>query len=254
MGIGRLPTIAIALVILITGMPLQAAQANHISDTLLPDLGMHRLRKFTVETTAAGQTRLRFTTIIINIGDGPFEVLGHTPSNGEMEVDQRIANSNGTWTTNPTNFAMFFAGDGHTHWHVRDLATYELKNTAATIKRTGEKHGFCFFDNKPSFLTLPDAPQSAQYLKAGCGEASDTTVTTGLSIGWGDRYAAGLPDQYIDITGLPSGEYTLTATVDEQGFLTERCEANNTTTAVLRISGSSVSIVNQGIASKACAP
>jgi len=254
MRIGRLPTIAIALVMLITGMPLQPAQASHISGTLLPDLGMHRIRNFTVETTVAGQTRLRFTTIIINIGDGPFEVQGHSPSNGVMEVDQRIANSNGSWTTNPTNFTMYFAGDGHNHWHVRDLATYELKNTAADIKRTGEKHGFCFFDNKPSFLTLPDAPQSAQYLSAGCGKASDTTVTTGLSIGWGDRYAAKLPDQYIDITGLPSGEYTLTATVDEQGFLTERCEANNTTTAVLRISGSSVSIVNQGQPSKACAP
>ncbi len=75
----------------------------------------------------------------------------------------------------------------------------------------------------------------------------------GLSIGWGDKYTWKLPDQYIDITGLPSGEYTLTATADAQGFLRERCEANNTTTAVLRITGSSVSIVNAGKPSKACA-
>ncbi len=153
---------------------------------------MARTRKFTVETVA-GQTRLRFTTIIINIGDGPFEVRGHSPSNGEMQVDQLIANSDGSRTTLPTDFRMYFAGDGHSHWHVRDLATYELQNTAATVKRTGEKHGFCFFDNYRFDLSLPDAPQSARYSSAGCGKATATSVSTGLSVGWGDTYAYKLP-------------------------------------------------------------
>lgn len=253
MRIGRLPTIAFALVVLITSLPLQAVQANHLAGTLLPDLGMARTRVFSIDTSVAGQTRLRFTTVIINIGDGPLQVHGHTPqSNGELLVDQQIVDSNGTWTNVPTNFRMYFAGDGHSHWHVRDLATYELRNSAATLKGTGEKHGFCFFDNYVFNLSLPDAPQSVMYPSGRCGRASDTSVTTGLSIGWGDKYAYKLPDQYINITGLPSGNYTLTATVDAQGFLRERCEGNNTTTAILLITGSSVSIVNQGRPSKPC--
>ncbi|MGI8998961.1 MAG: S-layer homology domain-containing protein, partial [Candidatus Limnocylindria bacterium] len=145
-----------------------------------------------------------------------------------------------------------FGGDGHNHWHVRDLATYELQNTAATIKRTGEKRGFCFFDNEEFDLTKPDAPQWPQYAVEDCGKLADTSITMGLSIGWGDRYAYTLPDQYINITGLPSGEYTLTATADDQGFLRERCEANNSTTAVLRITGSTVDVVSSSGPSVAC--
>lgn len=254
MRIGRLPKVTLALAMVISAIPFQAAQANHIDSTLLPDLGMHRLRAFSVETTTSGESRLRFTTIITNIGDGPFQVWGHSPqANGELLVDQQIANGNGSWTNEPSDFRMYFAGDGHRHWHLRDLATYELRNSAATLKGTGEKHGFCFFDNKTVNLSLPDAPQSPQYSISDCGVIADTSITMGLSIGWGDKYAYKLLDQYIDITGLPSGEYTLTATADAQGFLRERCEGNNTTTAVLRITGSSVSVVNAGKPSLACA-
>lgn len=253
MRIGRLPTITLAVAMLITGIPMQAAQASHVSGTLLPDLGMDYIRNYSVETTRTGQVKLRFTTIIVNIGDGPFQARGHTPqASGDLLVNQQIANSNGTWTDEATNSRMFFAGDGHDHWHVRDLATYELRNTAATIKRTGEKHGFCFFDNYAFKTSLPHAPQSAQYRGGGCGDLGDTSVTMGLSVGWGDRYGAKLPSQYIDITGLPSGEYILTVTADEQGFLRERCEANNTTTAILKITGSSVRVVSRGTASVAC--
>ena len=252
MRIGRLPTVTLALAMLISGMPLQAAQANHISGTLLPDLGMHYIRNYSIETTA-GQTRLRFTTIITNIGDGPLQVRGHSlQSNGEMLVDQQIKDSSGNWTSQRTAFRMYFAGDGHSHWHVRDLASYTLQNAAATIKRTGEKHGFCFFDNSEVNLDLRHAPQSPRYLAGGCGKASSTSVTTGLSLGWGDKYAYKLPDQYINITNLPAGQYTLTAMVDSQGYLRERCEGNNITTAVLKITGTSVSVVTRGKASAAC--
>ena len=169
-----------------------------------------------------------------------------------MLVDQQIRNNDGSWATFPTNYRMYFAGDGHSHWHVRDLEAYELRNSNASIKRTGEKHGFCFFDNYKFNLALPAAPKAVVYPKTACGTASSSSVTTGLSIGWGDKYAYSLPDQYIDITGLPSGQYTLTATADAQNGFTERCEGNNSTTTVLQITGSSVSIVTQGKPSKAC--
>ena len=75
----------------------------------------------------------------------------------------------------------------------------------------------------------------------------------GISVGWSDRYYAKLPDQYIDISDLPAGEYTLTATIDAQGYLQERCEGNNSTTAILQITATTVSVVDPGKASEACA-
>lgn len=241
--------IALILALLGTSLPAGPLLA---SSPLQPDLGMARLRRFTVETTSQGQTRLRFSTIIVNVGDGPFQVYGHDKQNDEFLVDQQIKNSDGSWTSLPTDYRMYFAGDGHNHWHVRDLESYELQNANATIKRTGEKHGFCFFDNYAFDLSLPGAPSSPAYPKGLCGNQNSTSVTTGLSIGWGDRYTWKLPDQYVDISALPSGEYTLSATADALGFFSEACETNNTTTTLLRITGSTVKVLQQGLDSQPC--
>ncbi|MDP9465381.1 MAG: lysyl oxidase family protein [Actinomycetota bacterium] len=191
--------------------------------------------------------------MIVNIGDGPFQARGHTPQpNGELLVDGQIKNSDGSWTTySVPQYQMYFAGDGHTHWHVRQIEKYVLRDTATEVKGVGVKAGYCFFDNATFKLSMPGAPQSPVY--TGCGDTGDTEVTTGLSIGWGDAYPWKIPDQYIDITGLPNGQYSLTATADPLGGFTERCEGNNATTAVLQITGQNVTVVNQGKPSKRCA-
>jgi hypothetical protein len=243
------------LAMLITSLPLQAVQATHLPGTLLPDMGMDRVRNFRIDTSVVGQPRLFFTTIIINIGDGPMQVRGHTPQpDGSLLVDQQIFASDGTFTTLPSGFRMGFAGDEHSHWHVIDLATYELFGTGPSPVGTSDKQGFCLWDNQPFNLTLPDAPQSETYAMDGCGVATDTSVTAGLSVGWGDKYQDTLPTQFIDITGLPTGDYTLTATVDQQDFLDERCEGNNATSTILHIDATlnTVNVVQQGIASQAC--
>jgi len=217
----------------------------------MPDLGMAQLRTFSIDTTSRpGHVRLRFTTVIINIGDGPFQAFGHDPlPNGELHVDGMIKDSNGGWSSYATPYRMYFAGDGHHHWHVRDIETYVLTDSSGT-KGTGAKHGFCFFDNAMFNLTLPGAPSAPVY--TGCGRNQATNVTVGLSIGWGDHYPAKLPDQYIDITGLPSGNYTLTATADPINGFQERCEGNNSTTATLHITPTSVTVIDAGKPSKRC--
>jgi hypothetical protein len=137
---------------------------------------------------------------------------------------------------------MFFGGDGHNHWHVRDLASYELtRMDNGTLVGTDHKQGFCFFDNFGYRLTLPGAPQDPVY--TGCGGTSSLQVETGISVGWGDRYAARLPDQFIDITGLTAGRYRLTATADEPNWFVESNDGNNRACVVLQISSSSVSVI-----------
>jgi hypothetical protein len=86
----------------------------------------------------------------------------------------------------------------------------------------------------------------------GCGNLPDVTITMGLSVGWSDTYGFRIVDQFIDITGLPNGTYTVTATVDTLGMFVERCESNNSTTATVQISGTSVTILDDGKNSKAC--
>jgi hypothetical protein len=57
----------------------------------------------------------------------------------------------------------------------------------------------------------------------------------GLSIGYGDRYGWDFVGQYIDITSLPGGTYTLKATVDRPNNLFETDDTDNCTMARVQI-------------------
>lgn len=204
----------------------------------LPDLGMARLTDLKAEKTADGRRLLRFTTVIVNVGSGPFEVRGTRASAGEVEMAtvQRIYDSAGGFRELATSARMFFAGDGHSHWHVRDLESSELiRLDNGTKIGTGAKFGFCFFDNVAYRLSLAGAPGAAAYL--GCGTASSLAVTMGVSVGWGDEYSWRLPNQYVDITGLAAGRYRLRVTADAPGFFTEASESNNATWVDLQLKG-----------------
>ena len=235
-------TAILGVVLLATAV--QPATEVRAATDLLPDLGMARLKDFRVELTRDGRRLLRFTTIIVNVGTGPFEVLGQRSDATvtEMATQQRIFADDGSSRDRPTDAVLYFAGDGHSHWHVRDLEHYTLQHvTAPGIVGTGAKHGFCFYDNTRYRLTLPGAPSSAVYTH--CGRSTDLSLRMGLSVGWGDTYPYNLRDQYIDITNLPSGRYRLSATADPAsetyptGWFTEINESNNTTWVVLELSG-----------------
>jgi hypothetical protein len=201
--------LAIAAVLTLARPPAGAAAAD-----LLPDLGMARLQDFSTDTTTiSGRRLLRFTTIIVNVGAGPFETTGSRPntSTPELAVTQRIYDSAGSSRQISTPAVMFWAGDGHDHWHVRDAEAYELipLDNGRRVG-TGAKEGFCYYDNTAYRPWLAGAPSSPVY--GGCGTAGDLTVTTGLSVGWGDTYPSWRTLQWIDITELKSGHYRLRAT------------------------------------------
>jgi len=244
----RFSVLAAAFAILSTLLPSATISAS----PALPDLGMGHLRDFTIGTTPSGHKRLRFTTKIISIGDGPFEAFGHNPQpNGTKLVNQRIRDFDGNVVSSlPTVYRMYFAGDGHTHWHLRDLESYVLQNTSHTQIRRGAKHGFCFADRSDYQLTLPHSPQNPVY--TGCGDLPDVNIKMGLSVGWADTYGWTLVGQWIDITGLPNGTYTVRATADSLRDFRERCENNNSTTATIQITGTTVTIVSPGRNSKPC--
>jgi hypothetical protein len=66
----------------------------------------------------------------------------------------------------------------------------------------------------------------------------------GISIGWGDEYEWYLAWQWVDITGLPGGTYTIRSKVDPYSFFLEENEGNNCTWARVSFgsTGSSVTL------------
>ena len=218
-----------------------ASSASATSD-LLPDLKMLRLTDVRIEKTSDGRRLLRFSSIIVNVGDGPLQVHGQRPDTGAptMTTFQRIFEEAGGTHGIPTDAVMHFGGDGHDHWHVRDLESFELERLRnGSEVGAGAKHGFCFWDNH-RYGSVQDP-----FYKS-CGDSDDLTVTMGLSPGWGDVYSYTLPDQYIDITGLPAGRYRLTATADADGWFEEADETNNATWVELRIRRGKAAVLGQG--------
>ena len=122
---------------------------------------------------------LRFSTHIKNIGNQDY-YIGAPP------------NSPNTPST------QFFWDPCHNHWHYRGYAEYLLYDEDGTRLNIGTKNGFCVLD-----LECNDGG-NGQY---GCGNM-------GISVGCGDIYGSGLPCQWVDITDLAAGTYTLVVRVN----------------------------------------
>ncbi len=220
-----LMTPVVSLLLLATAQPAAAAPAR------LPDLAMAPLADISVENTADGRALLRFSATIVNIGTERFELSASRPdTSSAFKVSQRLYDADGSADERRTSAKLVFAGDGHTHWHVRNLESYELTRTDGDGEvGTSAKAGFCFSDDVPYRTSLPGAPASAQYHRPQCGTSASLDLVMGLSVGWGDRYGSKLPDQYIDITGLSDGAYRLRATADGSNWFKEANEKNNKT-------------------------
>lgn len=223
-------------VVFVMGAFVHQSVAVAASDAM-PDLGMARVTDVRLNKTSDGRNLLRFSTTIVNVGAGPFEVLGTwSVADQRWNVSQQIADTSGGRRSVATNAVLVFGGDGHGHWHVKDLFAAELIRLDNGSKvGTIAKLGFCFWDNIDYRRTLPGFPRSPVYDSSGCGVATSTQVTMGLSVGWGDRYSYFLPDQYIDITNLTPGRYRLNVVADANGLFVESSEANNGTWVDLQI-------------------
>ncbi len=73
-------------------------------------------------------------------------------------------------------------------------------------------------------------------------------TTNGISVGWGDLYPAKFAFQWIDITGLPAGTYTVRAAVDLYGKFVESNETNNCTWSRVsfKATGTKVKVLSTG--------
>jgi len=215
-----------------------APQATVAATDRLPDLRMAPLANFYTETSG-GERRLRFRTIMTNEGAGPLEVRGtrDTLTQPHLRTRQVIYNTDGGARTLESRALMEYAVDGHDHWHIQGVMLYQMWS-ADGVTRRGTKVGFCFLDSYRYNLGLPGAPQSQVYPERLCGDRGDLTNRMGLSVGWGDDYPANFAYQWIDISTLPPGDYTVQARADEANWYVESNETNNCAWARVRIGAS----------------
>ena len=131
---------------------------------------------------------LRFDTVVMNRGGGDLVV-------GDRSDPQ-----------NP--YAEFFVFHScHGHYHIKDFSIYELIDADGVTVKAGTKQGFCFED-------------SFKYEDGGKSNGYDCHFQ-GITAGWGDWYYKQLVGQWIDITGVPAGEYTVRVTLNSGGIFSE---------------------------------
>ncbi|OWY19389.1 T9SS C-terminal target domain-containing protein [Sphingobacteriales bacterium UPWRP_1] len=122
---------------------------------------------------------LRFTTHIKNIGNQDY-YIGYPPASP--------SEANLQWEWDPC----------HGHWHYEGYAEYLLYDSLGQQIPIGFKNGFCVMDLECS----------------GGGVAKFNCGNQGITAGCGDIYSSGLACQWIDITTMPAGTYTLVVRVN----------------------------------------
>src|SRR5262245_4602517 len=161
--------------------PKRFTSQMEIVDRLF-DAGSCEIQEGTVGD--AGYRRiLRFDTAIMNAGDGDLKV-------GDPRDP---ANPYASW---------FLFASCHQHFHIRDFSNYVLLRADHSVAAPGHKQAFC----------LEDLLKYATVKSNGYSCANQ-----GITSGWADDYFKQLSGQWIDITGLPEGDYIVRITINAVG-------------------------------------
>ncbi len=198
---------------------------------LLPDLVQEAPQNIGV-TRAGGRDLLGFRSAVLNAGDGPLIVVARrsTTRVRDMAARQIVRRADGTTRTiGAVGFVRYVRSPDHSHWHFLPFERYELRREGSRVGIVDKKSGFCLGDRYRA-EPRPDGAVAVPVYVGRCGLArpAGLGVTEGISVGWGDDYAAYLDGQHIDVTNVPSGRYVLVHTVNVRGQILERDRSNNT--------------------------
>lgn len=215
-------------------------------DVLAPDLVS--MRPWGLYVTGPGSVRrLRFTSALGNIGDGPLELrpnrLMPCPA-GEHNAAQilyRDGNGNRQFNrTQDTAVSRHRAGcmvyhRFHKHWHLRASARYTLFDPSSVdrvVVSTRRKVSFCMRDSG----RLPRRLSGARYPES-YGTCTKWTAQ-GISVGWMDVYQSFLAGQSLRLPRrLPDGVYCLSTVVDPLDQLVETRNDNNSSVRAFALKG-----------------
>jgi hypothetical protein len=97
---------------------------------------------------------------------------------------------------------LFVFSPCHGHYHLDGYSTYELLDDSGQTVVRGRKQAFCLRDD---FQISNDA-----------GPAKYACDNQGISVGWEDVYGSQLDCQWLDVTNVAPGNYTLRVTINPQ--------------------------------------
>jgi hypothetical protein len=137
---------------------------------------------------------------------------------------------------NPANNPLFVFAPCHAHYHFNNYMSYRLRDANGNVAAVGLKVGFCILD---VFRWNPGSSSTAKY----------NCSNQGIQIGWGDVYDTTLDGQWIDITGLPAGNYTIEIEANPQGMIQESNYGNNITQVPITIGNPTAPPLNDNFAS-----
>jgi hypothetical protein len=104
----------------------------------------------------------------------------------------------------------------HGHYHFKGFAQYAVIDQDGNVVAPGHKQAYCLIDSE----------QIRQGPTVACEPVYDCS-NQGLQAGWADTYSADLDCQWVDITGVPPGEYRLQVTLNPDRLFDEVSYENN---------------------------
>ncbi len=189
-----------------------AVFANHT--TAIPDLVVWRdtLQPYiTTETFAADEC----SVVEGHITEGTHRLLRFSTESRNIGGADLVVGS-------PVGNPNFEFAECHGHYHFLGFARYRLLDSQGGVAAVGRKVSFCLEDIERWNLS---ASENTKF----------TCDAQGIQEGWSDIYDSGLEGQWVDITGVPAGEYILEVTMNPDHVLLEGDYTNNVTTLPVTI-------------------
>lgn len=208
-------------------------------DLLLPDLLVLPPEElFVTWDEGSGEREMRFSTTLVNRGEGPLQVRGaFNPQTNRTRATQQIVSRKADGVVDRF-VGEFVFHEGYDHWHFESFHEFELWTYGSNgsldqrVATTG-KLTFCMMDSD----RLPDAPPGTpeRPVFGGCD-----AIFEGISAGWADTYESNLAGQRLDLARVPDGRYAIRSTVDPENRALEIADTNNTSVIYVQLTGDQI--------------
>jgi hypothetical protein len=181
--------------------------------------------------TVANKVLYRFSQPIANIGLGALELREVTHPNLDQDIYQRVYDSAGGVSE---RFVGTFpdADPPYGHLFLVGIAEYRIRTVTAgngvgPVVASKIKTSYGLYDYDDYDTSLPGSPNLPQY--------QGQNQYLGISVGWADVYPSWFAGQFIDVTGVPSGQYWLETEIDPFNLLQEIDDTNNITRVLVNL-------------------
>jgi len=238
-----LPALAAAVCLVVVALAVTNSAASRAATATerLPDLEQEVPTGLEITRHARRpHWRLGFRSAVRNVGDGPLIISGRrpVPAVETMVADQVIEREGATAElASGAGRLRYVRARDHRHWHLLGFDRYELRRPGGQTVVTDRKSGFCLGDRYAvTGLELPGrAPRPVHRSRCGLDHPGLLGIREGISVGYGDDYAANLEGQWLPLDHLRTGRYLLVHRVNSDRRLRERSQENNAAAVLFRL-------------------